>query len=135
MVEDDPWTVGGSEVAEMASRERERHSDRYGMGSRGNKGKSTGTTEVDNMWLKQRVEQDRKKWKDSVWLEAWHQELLDDDKGKNSKGLITDKRGMQRKRPRRGQRGATEVEREELKSKTRDPEHIVPAPPSMPDPN
>ena len=75
------------------------------------------------------MEQDREKWKDLVWLEAWHQELLDDGKGKNSKGLISDKRRIQRKRPQRGQRVATEVKREELKSKTREPEHIVPAPP------
>ena len=60
-------------------------------------------------------------------MEVWHRELLDDGKGKNSKGLISDKRGMQRKRPRRGQRGATEVEREESKSKMREPKHIVPA--------
>ena len=52
LVEDDPWTVGGSEVAEMASRERERHSDRYGMGSRGDKAKSKVTTKVDDTWLK-----------------------------------------------------------------------------------
>ena len=84
---------------------------------------------MDDTWLKKTVEQDREKWKDLVRLEAWHQELLDDGKGKNSKGLISDKRGMQRKRPRRGQRGATEVEREKLESKTRETEHIVPAPP------
>ena len=97
----------------MASRERERHSDRYGMGSRGDEAKSKVTTKVDDTWLKQTVEQDREKWKDSVRLEAWHRELLDDGKGKNSRGLISDKRGMQRKRPRQGQRGATEVERKE----------------------
>ena len=55
MVEDDPWTVGGSEVAEMASWERERHSDHYGMGSQEDKPKSKVTTEVDETWLKQIV--------------------------------------------------------------------------------
>ena len=62
-------------------------------------------------------------------MEAWHRELLDYGKGKNSRELISDKRGMQRKRPRRGHRGATEVDREDVKSTTREPEHIVPAPP------
>ena len=115
---------------EMASWERERHSDRYGMGSRGDEAKSKGTTEVDDMWLTQTVEKDREKWKDSVRLEAWHRELLDDGKGKKTKGLSSsDKRGMQRKRIRRGQSGATEVNREEVKSTAREPEHIVPAPP------
>ena len=51
---------GGSEVAEMSSRERERHSDRYGMGSQGDEAKSKVTTKVDDTWLKQTVEQDRK---------------------------------------------------------------------------
>ena len=83
----------------MASREKERHSDCYGMGSRGDEAKSKVTTKVDGTWLKQTVEQDREKWKDSVRLEAWHRKILDDGKGKNSKGLISDKRRMQRKRP------------------------------------
>ena len=69
------------------------------MGSRGDKAKSKVTTKVDDTWLKQKVEQDREKWKDLVRLEAWHRELLDDGKGKNIKGLSSDKRGMQRKRP------------------------------------
>ena len=80
-----PMDSWGSEVAEMASQERERHSDRYGMGSRGDEAKSKVTTEVDYRWLKETVEQDREKWKYLVRLEVWHWELLDDGKSKNAK--------------------------------------------------
>ena len=60
-----PMDSWGSEVAEMASQERERHSDRYGMGSRGEEARSKVTTKVDDTWLKQTVEQDRGEWKES----------------------------------------------------------------------